>query len=82
MKRLGNAVADMTSVLTSMAEDKHPVTPGLVACLSPYIREQIRRLGQYVLDMNGPARTAKTAAAPLRAGLVTTFYTYLEPTPI
>ena len=32
--------------------DKHPVTPRLVACLSPYTREHIRRFGQYVLDMN------------------------------
>jgi hypothetical protein len=45
-------VADMSGVLASMAEDKHPVTPGLVACLSPYAREHIRRFGQYVLDMN------------------------------
>ncbi len=45
-------VADMTGVLSSMAEDKHPVTPGLVARVSPYTREHIRRFGQYVLDMN------------------------------
>ena len=45
-------VADMTGVLASMAEDKHPVTSGLVACLSPYAREHIRRFGQYVLDMS------------------------------
>jgi len=45
-------VADLTGVLSSMAEDKHLVTPGLVAHLSPYTREHIRRFGQYVLDMN------------------------------
>jgi hypothetical protein len=45
-------VADMTEALAAMAEDGHPVTPGLVACLSPYTREHIRRLGQYVLDMD------------------------------
>ncbi|MGO9357812.1 MAG: Tn3 family transposase [Xanthobacteraceae bacterium] len=45
-------VADMTGVLASMAEDGYPVTPGLVARLSPYTREHIRRFGQYVLDMN------------------------------
>jgi TnpA family transposase len=45
-------VADMTGVLSSMAEDKHPVTPGLVARVSPYTREHIRRFGQYVLNMN------------------------------
>jgi TnpA family transposase len=54
---VGNAimlsnVADMTGVLSSMAAEGHRVTPGLVACLSPYIREHIRRFGQYVLDMN------------------------------
>ena len=47
-------VADMTGVLASMAEDGHPITPGLVACLSPYTREHIRRFGQYILDMNDP----------------------------
>lgn len=45
-------VADLTGVLSSMVEDKGLVTPGLVACLSPYIRQHIRRFGQYVLDMN------------------------------
>ncbi|HSC95441.1 MAG TPA: Tn3 family transposase [Burkholderiales bacterium] len=45
-------VVDMTGVLASMAEDKHPITPGLVGCLSPYAREHIRRFGHYVLDMN------------------------------
>jgi TnpA family transposase len=45
-------VADMTGALSSMAEDGHPVTPALVACLSPYMREHIRRFGQYVLDMD------------------------------
>src|SRR5947209_2509859 len=39
-------VADLTTVLTAMAEDGHPVTPALVTCLSPYIREHIRRFGQ------------------------------------
>ena len=44
-------VADMTTGLSAMAEDGHPVTPALVARLSPYIREHIRRFGRYVLDM-------------------------------
>jgi TnpA family transposase len=44
-------VADMTEALSSMARDGHRVTPRLVACLSPYMREHIRRFGQYVLDM-------------------------------
>ena len=45
-------VADLTTALSSMAEDGHPVTPDLVARLSPYTREHIRRFGQYVLDMD------------------------------
>ena len=45
-------VADMTDVLLSMAKDGHSVTPALVARLSPYTREHIRRFGQYVLDMD------------------------------
>ena len=45
-------VADMTEVLASMAKDGHRVTPELVACLSPYTREHIRRFGQYALDMD------------------------------
>ena len=41
-------VADLTSVLSDMAADGHPVTPGLVAGLSPYTRSHILRFGQYV----------------------------------
>ena len=44
-------VADMTTALSAMDGDGHPVTPALVSCLSPYTREHIRRFGQYVLDM-------------------------------
>src|SRR3954453_294966 len=44
-------VADMTGVLSGMAADGHAVTPGLVACASPYIRGHILRFGQYALDM-------------------------------
>ena len=45
-------VTDLTTVLSSMAEDGISVTPSLVARLSPYTREHVRRFGQYVLDMN------------------------------
>jgi TnpA family transposase len=44
-------VADLTDVLSAMAKDGHPVTPALVASLSPCIREHIRRFGRFVLDM-------------------------------
>jgi hypothetical protein len=41
-------VADLTNVPTAMAKDGFAVTPALVACLSPYIREHIRRFGRFV----------------------------------
>jgi TnpA family transposase len=62
-------VADMTGVLASMAEDKHPVTPGLVARLSPYAREHIRRFGQYVLDMNDLPGPLKPQPLPFEPAL-------------
>jgi hypothetical protein len=45
-------VADLTDVLSAMANDGHTVTPELVACASPYMREHIRRVGKFALDMN------------------------------
>ena len=44
-------VADLTTVLSEMAADGHPVTPALVASLSPYTRAHVLRFGQYALDM-------------------------------
>jgi TnpA family transposase len=44
-------VVDLTEVLSAMAKDGHPVTPALVACISPYIRDHIRRFGRFALDM-------------------------------
>ena len=44
-------VADLSEVLSNMAKDGHPVTPALVACLSPYIRGHILRFGKYSIDM-------------------------------
>ena len=44
-------VVDMTAALTGMMADGHVVTEQQVARLSPYLREHIRRFGQYVLDM-------------------------------
>jgi len=62
-------VADMTDVLASMAEDKHPVTPALVVCLSPYTREHIRRFGQYVLDMSDLPDPLKPQPLPFERAL-------------
>jgi hypothetical protein len=52
-----------------MAEDNHPVTPGLVACLSPYMREHIRRFGQYVLDMDDLPAPLEPQPLPFEAAL-------------
>lgn len=45
-------VDDLTRVLSGMAADGHPVTPALVASLSPYVRRRILRFGRYALDMD------------------------------
>jgi hypothetical protein len=44
-------IADLTTILSDMAADGHPVTPDLVASISPTIRGDILRCGQYALDM-------------------------------
>jgi hypothetical protein len=41
---------DMTTVLRQLAEEGWPVTPAAVAALSPYIRERIKRFGEYAPD--------------------------------
>jgi len=46
-----SSVADLTDVVPGIARDGHPVTPELVTAASPYMREQIRRFGQFALDM-------------------------------
>ena len=45
-------VSDLTTVLSDMAEDGHPVTPELAAAISSYTRKHIRRFGRYDLDMD------------------------------
>jgi TnpA family transposase len=45
-------VSDLTDVLSSMAADDWPLTKELVGRLSLYTRAQIRRFGQYTLDMD------------------------------
>ena len=74
-------VADMTDVLSAMAAGRTPrhARPGrlpqpLYARAHPPLRPIRPRHGR-------PAGPARSATAPLRAGLVTTFYTYPEPTP-
>jgi hypothetical protein len=48
---LSNA-ADLTTVLCDMAADGHPVTPAVVACVSPYARQHTLRFGRYALNMD------------------------------
>jgi hypothetical protein len=45
-------VADLTELLSDMSAEGLPVTRELVSRLSPYMREHIRRFGQYLLDMD------------------------------
>jgi len=44
-------VADMTDVLHTMAQEGYPVTTDVVATFSPYLREHIKRFGEYVIDL-------------------------------
>jgi TnpA family transposase len=44
-------VVDLTDVLAQMASEGYAITKELVACISPYIRDQIRRFGKYEVDM-------------------------------
>jgi len=62
-------VADLTSVLADMATDGHPVTPALVACLSPYIRRHILRFGRYTLDMDNTPEPLNPQPLPFEKAL-------------
>jgi TnpA family transposase len=44
-------VADLTNVLSDMVDEDMPVTRELVSRISPYMRDHLRRFGQYSLDM-------------------------------
>lgn len=44
-------VVDLTQVLGGMANEGYTITKELVAGLSPYIRDKIRRFGRYDVDM-------------------------------
>jgi hypothetical protein len=41
---------DMTTVLRQLAQEGWPVTSAAIADLSPYIRERIKRFGEYATD--------------------------------
>ena len=44
-------VVDMTGVLREMAREGYSITREDVGALSPYLREHIKRFGDYVLDL-------------------------------
>ena len=44
-------VADMTDVLHQLAQEGFQITQAMVARLSPYLTEHIKRFGEYLLDM-------------------------------
>lgn len=60
-------IADLTERLSEMAVDGLTVTKGLVSHLSPYMREHIRRLGQYILDMDGQPLPLQPQPLPICA---------------
>ena len=62
-------VADLTEVLAAMAKDGHPVTPALVACISPYTREHIRRFGRFALDMDDLPKPLNPQPLPFEVAL-------------
>jgi len=45
-------VADMTDVLHELAQEGYAITPAIVARFSPYLTGNIKRFGDYVLDMD------------------------------
>jgi TnpA family transposase len=47
-------VVDMTNALHDLQQDGVCITPELVARLSPYWTEHIKRFGQYLIDMDAP----------------------------
>ena len=62
-------VADLTDVLSAMAKDGHPVTAALVAGISPYIREHIRRFGRFALDMEDLPKPLNPRPLPFEIAL-------------
>ena len=59
-------IVDLTKVLNQMIEEGKPVTPKLISKLSPYIRQHIRRFGQYTLDMEDKPEALRPTSIKLR----------------
>ncbi|MGA2928999.1 MAG: Tn3 family transposase [Solirubrobacteraceae bacterium] len=49
-RSLPTSALDMTTVLRQLAAEGWEITPAAVAALSPYIRERIKRFGEYATD--------------------------------
>lgn len=47
-------VVDMTNVLHDLQRDGMLITLELVAGMSPYLTEHLKRFGHYILDMETP----------------------------
>ncbi len=47
---ISHTALDMTTVLRQLAAEGWDITPAAVAALSPYIRERIKRFGEYATD--------------------------------
>jgi TnpA family transposase len=62
-------VADLTEALYAMANDGRPVTADLAACISPYLREHIRRFGRFSLDMADLPEPLNPQPLPFEAAL-------------
>ena len=45
-------VADLTKVVAELAQEGYPVTKEALRFTSPYLQDNINRLGTYSLDMN------------------------------
>lgn len=45
-------VVDLTEVLVCMSKEGNTISKELLAGLSPFIRDQIRRFGRYDVDMS------------------------------
>jgi len=58
-------VVNITDVLGGMAKEGHIITKELVACLSPFIRDHIRRFGRYDVDMTQCPPDLELMAVPI-----------------
>ena len=52
-----------------MARDGQAVTPSLVASISPFIREHIRRFGRFMLDMEDVPNPLNPRPLPFEVSL-------------